>query len=114
MLGFVDGRGIERRVVEQDFDAIGSGGDDAPDRIMIEQIGQTAGLRIVVAALFVSQQQAGILGADFSGGKAVLGIEQNGAGMRRQDACDGFFEFGHHLVGDGFFVDALILGDGAF
>ncbi len=34
--------------------------------------------------------------------------------MRRQDARDRFFEFRHHLVGDGFFVDALILGDGAF
>jgi hypothetical protein len=81
---------------------------------MVEQIGQAAGLRIVVAALLVGQQQAGILGAHLGGGKAVLGIEQNGAGVRRQDARDRFFEFGHHLVGDGFFVHAFILGDGAF
>ncbi len=89
--------GIEWRVVQQNLDAIGAGADEAADGPDVEQIGQAAGARVVVAAVFVGEQQAGILRAGSRGGEAVFGIEQNGAGVRRENARDGGLEFLEHL-----------------
>ena len=109
VLDFVDLGRIERRVVEQNLDAIGSRADEAADGPDVEQIGQTAGARVVVAAVFVGEQQAGVLRASARGGQTVFGIEQDGAGVRREDARDGGLEFLEHLRGDVLLVDALSL-----
>ena len=95
-------RRIERRVVEQNLDAVGARSDQTADGPDVEQIGQAAGASVVVAAVFIGEQQAGILRARLRGGKAVLGIEQNGAGVRSQDLRNGGLELLEHLRGDCF------------
>ena len=84
MLEVIDVLGIERRVVEQDLDAVGAGFLQAADRPVIEQVGQAAGAGLVVAGLLIGEQQAGVLGAALGGGQSPLGVEQDGAGMRRE------------------------------
>ena len=64
---------------------------------MSQQIGQAAGLSVVVAAVFVGEQQPGILGARLGGGQAVFGIEQDGAGVRRETLAHGDLELLDHL-----------------
>ena len=75
---------IIRRVVEQNLDAVRARFFQAPRRPVIEQIAQAPGSGLVVAGLFVSQQQAGVLGAPLRSRQSPLGIEQDGAGMWRQ------------------------------
>ena len=65
---------------------------------MRQQVRQAARLGVVVAALLVGQQQAGIRRARFRGGQAALGIEQNRAGVRRQNFRDRDLELAHHLL----------------
>ena len=77
-----------------------------------QQVRQAAGLGVVVAALFISQQQAGVRRARFGGRKPTLGIEQNGAGVRRQHFRHRDFKLAHHLVGDLFESNAFSAGDG--
>ena len=49
---------IERRVVQQDLDAVGAGFLQPADGPVVEQIRQPAGPGLVVAGLLVGQQQA--------------------------------------------------------
>ena len=65
---------------------------------MVEQIAQASWTGLVVSSFFISQQQAGVLGAAFGGGQSPLGIEQNGAGVRRQDFGDECLKLFHHGV----------------
>ena len=80
--------GIERRVVEQNLHAVGAGFFQAARGPVIEQVAEAARAGLVVAGLFIGEQQAGILGAALGGGQSPLGIEQDGAGMRGQDFGD--------------------------
>ena len=86
VLDVVDLRIVEGRVVDQNFHGVGAHVLlEALDGNVRQQIGQTARLRVVVAAVFVGQQQAGVLCARLRCGKAPFRIEQDGAGVRRQD-----------------------------
>ena len=80
--------GSNGRVVEQNLDAIGAGFFQAAGGPVVEQIGQAAGAGLVVAGLFIGEQQAGILGAALGGGQSPLGIEQDGAGVRGENFGD--------------------------
>ena len=75
---------FEGRVVDQDLHRVGAPIHDALHGNVRQQIGQAAGLGVVVAAHFVGQQQAGVRGARLGGFQAEFRIEQDGAGMRRQ------------------------------
>ena len=84
---------------------------------MVEQVSQAARAGFVITGFLVGEQQPGILGAPFGGGQSPLGIEQNGAGMRRQDFGDCHFEFFQFLVAgvgaEGFLQGAaLVHGSG--
>ena len=98
MLDVVHLRIVERRIVEQNLDRVRAPIGDSLGGNMRQQIGQAAGLGIVVAALFIRQQQAGVGGARLRGGKAVFGIQQNRARVRRQNLRHRDLEFAHHLV----------------
>src|SRR5262249_50082611 len=74
----------------------------------VEQVRQAARAGLVVSGLFIREQQAGILGAALGGGQSPLGIEQDGAGVRRQHFGDQRLELFHHGVGD---VAAFFLGE---
>ena len=100
VLDVVDLRVVEGGVVDQNLHGVRAPVHDALHGNVRQQVGQAAGLGVVVAALLVGQQQAGVGGARFGGGQAELRIEQDGAGMRRQNLADRDFEFAHHLVGD--------------
>ena len=99
---------VEGSVVDQNFDRVGA-------HILLEtlhgnvrqQIRQAPRLRVVVPAVFVRQQQAGVLRACFRRRKPPFGIEQNRAGVRRQNPRDRGLELLHHLVRDVFLRDAL-------
>ena len=67
------------RVVNEDLDGVGAPIDDALHGNVRQQIGQAAGLGVVVAGFFIGQQQAGVRRARLRGFQAKLGIEQNGA-----------------------------------
>src|SRR5208282_3451801 len=98
---------IKRRVVEQNLDAIRARLFQAAHRPMIQQVAQASGSGLVVAGLFIRQQQAGILRAPLRSRQSPLGIEQDGAGMGRQHLAHQYLEFFHHFIGDG---RALFLG----
>src|SRR5208282_4942593 len=68
-------------------------------------------LGVVVAALLVGQQQTGVLGAGAGGLEAVLRVEQDGAGVRGENADHRFLEFAHHVGVHFFFVHAFFFGD---
>src|SRR5208282_995503 len=107
----VDVRGIRGSVVEKNLDAIGAGFHEAARGIVGQQIGKAAGLGVVVAALLVGQEQAGVLGAGAGGLEAVLRVEQDGAGVRGENADHRFLEFAHHVGVHFFFVHAFFFGD---
>ena len=114
MLVLIDRGRVERRVVEQNLDAVRARGYEAADGPDIEKIGQAAGTRVVIAAVFVGEQQTGVLRARKRGGQAVFGIEEDGAGVRRENLHDGGLEFLEHLRGYGILVAAFFLGNGTF
>ena len=74
VLDVVDFGRIKRRVVEQNFDAVGAGGDEALHGPIRKQIGQAAGARVVVAAVLIGEQQAGMFMARaFAAGRPYSG-----------------------------------------
>ncbi len=79
---------------------------------MRQQVRQAAGLGVVVAALFVGQQQAGVGRRALAAGSPILGIEQDGAGVRRQNFRHRDFELAHHLLGHLVGRNALGAGEG--
>ncbi len=79
---------------------------------MRQQVGQAAGLGIVVAAQFIGQQQAGIFRARLGGFQAEFRVEQDGAGMRRQHFAHRHFKLAHHLGRDFFEIHAAARGQG--
>ena len=97
MLDVVDLVRIEWRVVEKNLDAIRARADEAANGPDVEKIGQAAGAGVVVAAVFIGEQQAGIGGAGACCGQAVFGVEQDRAGVRSEYARDGDLEFLEHL-----------------
>ena len=111
VLGLVDCGRIERAVVKEDLDAVRSSGLEAHHRVIVQQVGQPAGLSIVISALLVGEQQAGVLGALLGRGQPVLRVQQDRAGMRGEDAHHGFFELCHHLAGHCLLINAFLLGD---
>ena len=76
---------VERRVVDQNLDGIRAPIDDALHRNVRQQVRQAAGLGVVVAALLRKPAAGRRSSARLGGGQTVFGIEQNGAGVRRQD-----------------------------
>ncbi len=85
VLDLIDVLGIVGGVVQQDLDAVGAGFFQAARGPYVEQVGQAARTGLVVSGLFISQQQAGVLGAALGGGESPLGIEQNGGGVRGEN-----------------------------
>src|SRR6185437_11990669 len=65
---------IERRVINEDLDRVRTLVDNAFYRFTRKQVGEASGLGIVVAALFIGQQKAGIARAGLGGGEAEFGI----------------------------------------
>src|SRR6202035_3793573 len=65
MFLFVDVLGIEGGVVKQNFQTVGARFFQPAHRPQVKQIPQAAGTGLVVAGLFVGQQQSGILGSAF-------------------------------------------------
>src|SRR4029077_7962862 len=96
----IDVFGIKGRVIKQNLDAVGASLFQAAGGPVVKQLSQTARASCTVAGFFGGQQQAGILCAALRGRQSPLGIEQNGAGMRRQNFGNENFEFFHHGVGD--------------
>ena len=88
MLLVVDFLAVEWSVVEQDLDAISASFLQTADRPVVEQIRQASRAGLVIAGFLVGEQQASILGAPLGGGQAPFGVEQDGAGMGREDFGD--------------------------
>ena len=80
MLDVVYLRVVERRVVNQDLDGVCAPIDNALGAYMRKKIGQASGLRVVVTAGLIGEQQTGIGRALFGRWQTPLGIQQNGAG----------------------------------
>ena len=57
MLDVVDRRGVERRVVEQNFDACGTGVFQSENAPVVEQIREATRCSRVVAGLLVGEQK---------------------------------------------------------
>ena len=87
VLELVDCGGVEGGVVEQDLDAVGAGFVEAANAPDVEEVGQAAGGGGVVAGLLVGEQKA-LAVALLGGGKAVLGVEQDGGGVLGEDFGD--------------------------
>ena len=98
---------VERGIVNQNLHRVRAPILDAPGGDVGQQIGQAAGLGIVVTAVLIGQEQTGVLAAFLRGGKAPLRIQQNRARVRRQHLGDGDLEVLKHLIGDGLLIDAL-------
>src|SRR5689334_4423359 len=96
--------GLPGRLAARWPTALGVGApiDDALHRDVRKQVGQTAGLGIVIAAFFVGEQEARVLRSRFGGLEAIFRIEQDGAGMRCENSRDNGFELAHHLIGNRF------------
>ncbi len=71
---------LEGGVVEQDLDAVGSGFLQAANAPYVEQIGQAARGRGIVAGLLIGEKEA-LAVAVLGGGKAKLGVQQNGGSV---------------------------------
>src|ERR1039458_9962725 len=112
MLHVVDGGVVERRVVDQDLDGVGAPIHQPLHRNVRQQVGQAARLGGVVAGKLVGQQQTGIGGARASGFQTKIGVQQNGASMRRQNAADRRLELAHHGRRDFVDIDAAHGGQG--
>ena len=78
---------VEGRVVDQNLDRVRAPIHDALCRNVRQQIGQAAWFGVVVAGFFVRQQQTGVGCARLGGIQTEFGIEQDGRGMRRQNAA---------------------------
>jgi hypothetical protein len=130
LLEVIDVGFFEGGVVEEDFDAVSSGFLEATNAPDVEEIGKTAGGGGVVAGFFVGQQEA-LTVAVLRGGKAVLGVEQDGGGVFGEDAGNEGLELfevvgvgrGSALLGEGLLEraalvhggggdDAAMIGDG--
>ena len=111
MLAIVDRFLLEGSVVEQDLDGVGAHLLDAADRSIGQQVRQTAGSRIVIAGFLVGQQQPGTRVPSLGRAQTPNRIEQDRAGVRREDLRYGELEFAHHVVGHIGLVDALAGGD---
>ncbi len=110
MFDVVDLRVVEGRVVNQNLDGVGAPIDNALHGNVRQEVGQAAGLRVVVTAGFISQQQPCVGASRFGGGQAPLGIEQDGAGVRSQNFRHGDLELAHHFIRDLTLVDAFAGG----
>jgi hypothetical protein len=97
---------LEGRVIDQDLDGVRAPIHNALHRNVRQQVGQAAGLGVVVSAQLIGQQQAGVAAARQARFQAELGVEQNGAGMRRQHPGDGRLELAHHFGRDLFLIHA--------
>ena len=88
MLDVVSLLGIERRVVEQDLDAVGASFFQSLYGPMVEQIAEAARTGLVVPSLFIGEQQAGTFRATPRSRQSPLGVEKNSAGMFGQNFRD--------------------------
>ncbi len=111
MLLVVDLVLLKRRVVDENLHGVRAGFLEAAYGHQRQQVGLATRAGVVIAALFVAEQQAGTFGARFSSRESPLRIEQDGARVRGQNLGDGEFELLHHLVGDVALLDALAGGN---
>ena len=93
MLDVVDLVAIGGRVVKQDLEGVSAGLFQPLHRPVIQQIGQPAGFGLVIAGLFIGEQQARVFAAGLGSRQAPLGIEQDGAGVLREHLADNDLEF---------------------
>ena len=107
VLDVVDRGIVERRVVDENLHRVGAPVHNSPGRDLRQQVRQAAGPRVVVAAFFVSEEQAAIRAARLPGVEAEFGVQQDRAGVGREDFGDGGLELRHHLGRDVVLVDAL-------
>ncbi len=108
----VDLRVVEGRVIDEDFHGVRAHVFfDALDGDVRQEVGQAAGLGVIVTAVFVGEQEARVFRARFRGGQTPLGVEKNGACMRSQDARDGGLELLHHFVCDVLLRDTFCGGE---
>ncbi len=103
---------LERRVVDQHFDGVRACFLDAAHGHVGQQVRLPARAGVVVPALFVAEQQSGVLVARGGGGHAPLRVQQDGARVRRQDLRNRRLELNHHCVRDLVDADAFTRGDG--
>src|SRR5204863_5553018 len=88
--------GIIWRVIQQNFYAIRAGFLQSLCRPVVEKIAKATRPSLVIAGLFIGEQQPGISCATFRRRQPPLRIEQNRACMRRQNFSDEGLEFFHH------------------
>src|SRR5437773_3620966 len=100
-----DFRSIGESIVQQDFDAMSASIDQAGHGPALQQAGKTAGNVGVVAAYFVSHQEAGGWSALTGCTQTVFRLKKHGAGVRRKRAHDDGFEFFELFAWNGRFLD---------
>ncbi len=93
----IDCGSAERRIVEKDLDGIRAKGAKFCGGKTIEKAWEAAGNGFVVAGLFVGEEESGFGCARGGGGETEFRIEQNGAGVGREDATDVRFEIGEQV-----------------
>ena len=91
---------VERRVVEQDLEAVGARFLQPPDGPVVEQVPKPARRVRVVAGLLVREQEAGALRAALARGEAPFGIEQDGARVLGQHLGHERLELFHLAIAD--------------
>src|ERR1017187_2771672 len=100
MLDIVDGGLFIGRVVDENLDRVGAPTGDAFGGNVRQQIGKPAGLRVVVAAQLISQQEPGVGTARVAGLQAAFRGQQAGAGVRGANVLPSRLEFALHVGGD--------------
>src|SRR5271163_2512085 len=108
MLEVVDAGLLVGGVVEEDLDAVGTGGLEALNAPDVEEVGQAAGGGGVVAGLLVGEQEA-LAVAVLGGREAELGVEEDGGCVFGEDGGDEDLEL-FEVVGVG--CGSALFGEG--
>jgi hypothetical protein len=108
LLEVVDAGLLVGGVLEEDLDAVGSGGLEALDAPDVEEVGQAAGGGGVIAGFLVGEEKTFAV-AVFGGGEAVLRIEEDAGGVLGEDGGDEDLEL-FEVVGVG--CGSALLGEG--
>ena len=95
LLGAVDFRGTERRVVKENLDAVCALLLEPLHGIAIQQVRKPAPNRLVVTGLLIGKQQSCIFRALRGSREAKFGIKQNSAGVGCKNPADGLLEADH-------------------
>src|ERR1700730_6566220 len=97
LLCYIDGIRAKRRVVQKHFDAVRAFLFQSGNRKSIQQSWKPARHCTIITGLLIRKQQSSATVSLRSGGKAVFGIKQDRARVRRENAAHMLLEFGDLL-----------------